>query len=109
MTKKYIIILFTIFIIIFYFVIYKKDIYIPKKINGKVIIGLQLGKKLFDYPTANISNSINLPKGMYLADSNFGDCICMVFHDDIIECHIKDFNKDIYGKTLKLKNITNIQ
>ena len=77
--------------------------------SGKVIYGHQLGKNIFDYPTANIKNNINLPEGIYIANTNYGDGICMVFNKYIIEIHIKNFNKNIYGKIIKLTNIKNLK
>lgn len=78
-------------------------------INSRVIHGSKTSSNLYDYPTANIANNINLPCGIYTAESNFGDCICMVLSPFNIECHIKKFNKNIYGKELKLRNIKKIK
>ena len=42
---------------------------------------------------------------MYTANSNYGDAVCLVLHPDKLECHIKNFDGTIYGKTLQLENI----
>ena len=79
---------------------------IPETISGIVIKGSRYGKHFFDYPTANLINSVNLPCGVYTASSNYGDCI--VFSLDMLECHIKNFKGNLYNKKLVLKNIKKI-
>lgn len=78
---------------------------IPNTISGIVKKGSGEGNPIFDYPTANIDNTVNLPCGIYIANSNYGDCVLLSLTKSIIECHIKKFNGNLYGKKIVLKNI----
>ena len=96
----------------------------PFELNGKVIKGNGVGKTL-EYPTANIEikekYKLIPPKGVYLVKISFGENQFSGMMnignrptisglDQTIEIHIFDFDKDIYGKNLKvcfLKKIRN--
>ena len=96
--------------ILLYFIISHRESFTNKyEINEPIITGANIASSKYDYPTANIANSKNLSCGMYTANSNYGDCICMVLSPSRIECHIKNFNKNIYGKRLKLNNLHKIK
>lgn len=75
------------------------------RIKETIERGDQKASTFYDFPTANIKNTIHLPCGMYTANSNYGDAVCLVLHPDTLECHIKNFDENIYGKTLQLANI----
>ena len=82
-------------------------------VTGEVIKGRQVGRTL-GFPTANIklsSTKLPLKSGVYLSEVILGDktygAITNVgnaptFNDEnfLIECHIKDFSGDLYGKKL---------
>jgi len=90
------------------FTIYKPLSY-NNILNQTILKGDNICSYIYDYPTANIINTINLPFGIYQATSNYGDTLCIVFYiDNIIHCHIKNFNKNIYNKKLSLYNIKKI-
>ena len=101
------------FIIIIYFFLiflyikmwYQNKEYFDNNIRGIVLDGEKVASNIYDYPTANISVKHNYNPGVYSADSNFGKCICFIPSKYSLECHIKDFNKDIYGKELVLNNL----
>ncbi len=96
----------------------------PFELNGKVIKGNGVGKTL-EYPTANIEikekYKLIPPKGVYLVMISFGENQFSGMMnignrptisglDQTIEIHIFDFDKDLYGKNLKvcfLKKIRN--
>ena len=78
---------------------------IPNTISGIVRSGSGYGKPFFDYPTANIDNHEKLGCGVYTASSNYGDCIVFSFDSSRLECHIKNFNGNLYNKKIVLKNI----
>lgn len=74
-------------------------------IKGRVIRGEGTSKK-YDFPTANILVEKNIKCGIYEGKSQYGKTIIMSDGKaNVIECNIMDFNKDIYGKLLKIKNI----
>ena len=90
------------------FIFYKQLSY-KNVINQTILKGDNICSLIYDYPTANINNTINLPYGIYKATSNYGESLCIVFYtSNIIHCHIKNFNQDIYGKKLSIYNIENI-
>ena len=91
-------------IIICYLLIYSKKEFI-NKITNNIEKGDGYISRIYGYPTANIENIINLECGTYTANSNYGDCACLVINPKKIECHIKNFKGDLYGKKLKLYNI----
>lgn len=88
-------------------------------ISGKVVSGKQLGKTI-GYPTANIeveeSYKLIPKKGAYVVKSviheisyfgmmNIGVRPTVNGINETIEVHFFDFNKDIYGETLKIEII----
>lgn len=85
-------------------------------ISGVVIHGLENGRKI-NYPTANINyplNKFKLNSGVYKtitivnnreyqSMTNIGTHPTIAsLNEDIIESHIFDFNKDIYGKEITI-------
>jgi len=88
----------------------------PYELNGKVIKGNGVGRTI-KYPTANIEikeiYKLIPPKGVYLVKiylgenefsgmMNIGNRPTMNGLNQTIEVHIFDFDKDIYGKKLKV-------
>jgi len=73
---------------------------------GKIKYGNKIASNLYNYPTANVILKHGLPLGVYNANSNYGPCICLIGKKDFLECHIKNFNKNIYDKYIKLENIS---
>jgi FAD synthase len=73
------------------------------KVTSKIIPGIQRASNMYDYPTANLEDAVQLPDGMYFAKTNFGDCIAFV-NGKKMECHIKGINENLYGKTLTATN-----
>lgn len=66
--------------------------------------------RLFGYPTANIRNSINLPCGVYQGSTNYNKSATIYSNNsDELECHIHEFNKNIYDKKLTINNIRPIE
>ena len=95
----------------------------PFSLSGKVVFGMQLGRKL-QYPTANIDIETNnkiIPKdGVYVVKVNIGDNIFggmmnIGFKPTIdskkqtIEVHIFNFNEYIYGKYIKIEFIERLR
>ncbi|MBT3392931.1 MAG: riboflavin biosynthesis protein RibF [Elusimicrobiaceae bacterium] len=96
----------------------------PYEISGKVIMGMKLGRKI-GFPTANLDPSIFKihPKGVYagkaiLDDKTYNAVINIGFRPTIntinknvplIEAHLLNFDKDIYGKVLKLQFLKKIR
>ena len=96
----------------------------PYELNGKVIKGNGVGRTI-KYPTANIEikeiYKLIPPKGVYLVKiylgenefsgmMNIGNRPTISGLDQTIEIHVFDFDKDLYGKNLKvffLKKIRN--
>jgi riboflavin kinase/FMN adenylyltransferase len=92
--------------------------------NGKVISGSTRGK-LLGFPTANISSENNnklIPlKGVYAVRCQLNDEEIFgvmnigtrpTFEEDgnlVIEVHLFDFNKDIYGEKLKIELVSRIR
>ncbi len=85
-------------------------------IQGKVIEGQKLGRQL-GFRTANLSypkEIIEIPKGVYEVRTNYGKGITNYGirptinnhnKETVAETHIIDFNKNIYGETLKIEFI----
>jgi riboflavin kinase/FMN adenylyltransferase len=88
----------------------------PYELNGKVIKGNGVGRTI-KYPTANIEikekYKLIPPKGVYLVKiylgeneflgmMNIGNRPTINGLNETIEIHIFDFDKDIYGKNLKV-------
>ena len=72
--------------------------------EGKVKIGLQDPNKGF--PTANIDYKGR--KGVFVCNTNYGKALAVCIKSGELEVHIFDFNKDIYGQTLKVENMKEI-
>lgn len=81
-------------------------------INEKIVKGNQIGRKI-GFKTANIvypPELIELPYGVYSVDTNFGKGIAnfgirptINGSHAVLEVHILDFDKDIYGEEINIK------
>ena len=76
-------------------------------IEGKVIKGDQTSRKL-DYPTANMNIKKPLECGIFNGKSQYGKTTIISGGGKFVECHIHNFNKNIYGKKLRVDNIKKI-
>jgi len=84
-------------------------------IKSKVIHGFKQGRKV-DFPTINIKIKNNL-NGVYYGLIKIRSIIYKAIiiskeNSDLIECHILDFNDDVYGEEISIieyKKIRNIQ
>lgn len=76
-------------------------------IEGKVIKGAQTSRKL-DYPTANMNIKKPLECGIFNGKSQYGKTTIISGGGKFVECHIHNFNKNIYGKKLRIDNIKKI-
>ncbi|MBO6087320.1 bifunctional riboflavin kinase/FAD synthetase [bacterium] len=80
-------------------------------ITGKVVEGNKIGRTI-GFKTANIEypyELINIPYGVYSVITNYGKAISnyglrptINGSKPVLEVHILDFDKDIYGKTIKV-------
>lgn len=80
-------------------------------VSGEVVRGNQIGRTI-GFATANIQypkGLIDLPYGVYSVDTNYGKGIAnfgirptIDGNSPILEVHILNFDKDIYGKNLKV-------
>jgi FAD synthase len=73
-------------------------------ISGKVIKGDGTSRN-YGYRTANMKLKKPMECGVFNGMSQHGKTTILSNGTNYVECHIHDFNKDIYGKTLKIKNI----
>ncbi len=95
----------------------------PYMLNGTVIHGKGIGKS-FKYPTANLHVGAHYklipPKGVYLIRTKFldqnvygltsiGTNPTVGGTDLTIETHYLDFEKDLYGQSLRIEFITHIR
>jgi FAD synthase len=81
----------------------------PWEHSGKVVKGVGVSKKI-DWKTANLSkcpDKIN-ENGFYSCTTNYGEGTLLKGPQNICEVHIHNFDNDIYGKSLKLRNIRKI-
>ena len=72
----------------------------------KVVKGAGISKKI-DWKTANLSicpDKIN-GNGFYSCTTNYGEGTLLKGPQNMCEVHIHNFDDDIYGKKLKLRNI----
>ena len=76
-------------------------------IEGKVIKGDQTSRKL-DYPTANMNIETPIDCGIFNGKSQYGKTTVISGGGKFVECHIHNFNKNIYGKKLKVDNIKEV-
>ena len=75
-------------------------------IKGNVIRGDGEAGRDYGFPTANVSVEKNIKCGMYEGKSPYGETIIMSDgKSNYVECNIMDFNKDIYGELLQIKNV----
>lgn len=88
------------------------------EIKGKVVKGNQIGRTI-GFRTANLEyppELINLPFGVYSTEvslsgnptknkaiANFGTCPTVNGKKAVLEVHILDFDKDIYGETINVE------
>tara|TARA_B100000925_G_C21946923_1_gene447202 strand:- start:28 stop:333 length:306 start_codon:yes stop_codon:yes gene_type:complete len=73
-------------------------------ISGIVKKGAGIGKD-YGYKTANITIDNNLQCGIYNGISQYGKTTVISDGSNDIQCHIHDFNENIYGKNLNIKSI----
>ena len=84
-------------------------------ITGEVIEGQKLGRKI-GFRTANLiypTEIVDIPFGVYQVETTFGKGITnfgirpTVSNTEkaVLETHILDFDKDIYGKTIRVEFI----
>ena len=90
------------------FVIKKVIEPLVSSISGKVIKGEGVSK-LYGFPTANIRIKEKLPCGVFDGKSQYGKTTVMSDGKGYVEAHIHNFNKNIYGKELKIENIDYIK
>ncbi|MES2224064.1 MAG: riboflavin kinase [Patescibacteria group bacterium] len=82
--------------------------------EGKVLKGDKSATKL-GFPTANINNKDNVLPGIYAGRVVLGkeilDAVLYVGkkRKEILEAHILDFKKNIYGKTIKVEVLEKIR
>ena len=76
-------------------------------IEGKVIKGDQTSRKI-DYPTANMNIETPMECGIFNGKSQYGKTTIISGGGKFVECHIHNFNKNIYGKKLKVDNIKEV-
>ena len=76
-------------------------------IEGKVIKGDQTSRKI-DYPTANMYIEKPLECGIFNGKSQYGKTTVISGGNNFVECHIHNFNKNIYGKKLRVDNIKKV-
>ena len=91
-------------LILFLFSRKKKIENLVSSISGKVIKGDGTSRK-YGYRTANMKIKKPLECGVFNGMSQYGKTTILSNGTDYVECHIHDFNKDIYGETLNIKNI----
>lgn len=85
----------------------------PFKIKGEVIKGKQLGRQL-GFPTANLiaPERLIVPlRGVYAGSVRLDNNIyrAVINIDKIIEAHILDFDRDIYGETIEVSFLERIR
>ena len=81
----------------------------PWEHSCKVVKGAGISKKI-DWKTANLSicpDKIN-GNGFYSCTTNYGEATLLKGPKNMCEVHIHNFDDDIYGKRLKLRNIKKI-
>lgn len=81
-------------------------------INGKIVEGNKIGRTI-GFKTANInypSELITLSYGVYIVETNFGKGVAnfgirptINGSTSVLETHILDFNRDIYGENITVK------
>jgi FAD synthase len=76
-------------------------------IEGKVIKGDQTSRKI-DYPTANMNIETPMECGIFNGQSQYGKTTVISGGNNFVECHIHNFNKNIYGKKLRVDNIKKV-
>jgi len=82
----------------------------PYIIKEKVFKGFNMASKL-GWKTANIKLNKKYECGMYSVETNYGDGILVMYNHNKIslaECHILNFNKNIYNKYLYIYSMEKI-
>ena len=84
----------------------------PWEHSCKIIKGKGISKKM-GWKTANLSlctyNIGYRVNGFYSCTTNYGEATLLKRPKNACEVHIHNFDNDIYGKILKLRNIKNLQ
>ena len=76
-------------------------------IEGKVIKGDETSRKI-DYPTANMFIKHPMECGIFNGKSQYGKTTVFSSGGNFVECHIHNFNKNIYGEKLRVDDIKKI-
>ena len=76
-------------------------------IEGRVIKGDKTSRKI-DYPTANMYIKDPMECGIFNGKSQYGKTTVFSGGDNFVECHIHNFNKNIYGEKLRVDDIKKI-
>lgn len=86
----------------------------PYQIEGKIIAGNSRGKSI-GYPTANLStenhiflrgvfiSEVGLNNSRFPALTNIGSCPTFDYKDFRVECHIINYEGNLYGKKIKIE------
>tara|TARA_B100000287_G_C20146549_1_gene588382 strand:- start:39 stop:332 length:294 start_codon:yes stop_codon:yes gene_type:complete len=77
-----------------------------QEVEGLVEKGLGLSSETHGYPSANIKSDLEM--GIYTGSTKYGPCILAVGTPPSTEIHIFEFDGDLYGKNLKIKNIKRV-
>lgn len=94
----------------------------PYGIKGEVVVGNKLGKK-FGFPTSNMNidgTMVSPPNGVYItvciydnvpypSITNVGNKPTIGKYGKNIETHIFNFNKELYGKEIKVEFLTKLR
>ena len=91
----------------------------PFTISSIVVEGQKIGRTI-GFKTANViypENIINIPFGVYEVNTNYGKGIANFgirptvnnTREAVLEVHILDFDKDIYGETLSIEFVKKIR
>ena len=100
---------FTLFIVLLSsFFITKNIETLVSSISGVVKKGDGNARK-YGYRTANMNIKEKLDCGIFNGDSKYGKTTIISNGKGYVECHIHDFNKNIYGKKLNIDNIHYIE
>ena len=103
----YLYILLTFLVVYLFYFLIQQQLFIKEdmtNISGTVEKGRGIAKD-YGYKTANITIDKNLQCGIYNGVSQYGKTTIMSDGSNDVQCHIHDFNENIYGKKLDIKNI----
>jgi len=105
---NYYLYIFLIVLVVYLFYFFTRHSYFISEnmtnISGTVEKGRGVAKE-YGYKTANITIDKDLECGVYNGISQYGKTTIMSDGSKHVQCHIHDFNKNIYGEKLDIKNI----